>query len=85
MCGVSLTSRCVCLEFTNLRMDPFERAQHEAMSYTEWKFRRMYVMVPAQAIVRNFLTTFQDFPPRQKPGSFSLDRVLEELQEGQPK
>ena len=72
-------------EFTNLRMDPFERAQHEAMSYTEWKFRRMFVMVPAQAIVRNFLTTFQDFPPRQKPGSFSLDRVLEELQQGQPK
>ena len=71
--------------FTNLRRDPFERAQHEAMNYMKWKFERLYLLVPAQALVRNFLVTFQEFPPRQKPGSFSLDRVLEELQEGQPK
>jgi arylsulfatase len=55
------------------------------MDYMKWKFERLYVLVPAQAIVRNFLVTFQEFPPRQKPGSFSLDRVLEELQQGQPK
>jgi arylsulfatase len=24
--------------------------------------------------------TFGEYPPRQKPGSFSLDRVMEELQ-----
>jgi arylsulfatase len=68
-----------------LRMDPFERAQDEAISYGEWSFNRLFLLVPAQVIVRNFLTTFQEFPPRQKPGSFSLDRVLEELEEGQPK
>ena len=68
-----------------LRMDPFERAQDEAISYGEWSFNRLFLLVPAQVIVRNFLMTFQEFPPRQKPGSFSLDRVLEELQEGQPK
>ena len=34
---------------------------------------------------RDVLVTFRDFPPRQKPGSFSLDRVLEEMQEGQPR
>jgi len=45
----------------------------------------MFVLVPAQAIVRNFLTTFQEYGPRQKPGSFSLDRVLDELMKGQPK
>ncbi|MEJ2140357.1 MAG: arylsulfatase [Gammaproteobacteria bacterium] len=72
-------------QVTNLRRDPFERAQHEAMGFMQWKFERLYVLVPAQAIVRNFLQTFQEFPPRQKPGSFSLDRVLEELSEGQPK
>jgi len=72
-------------QFTNLRMDPFERAAHEAMSYTQWKFERLFVMVPAQVVVRDFLTTFVEFPPRQRPGSFSLDRVLEELQQGQPK
>jgi arylsulfatase len=69
----------------NLRMDPFERAHEESMLYDKWGAERLFVLVPAQAIVGGFLTTFRDFPPRQKPGSFSLDRVLEELQEGQPK
>jgi arylsulfatase A-like enzyme len=69
----------------NLRMDPFERAHHESMLYDKWGFDRLFVLVPAQAIVGNFLKTFVEFPPRQKPGSFSLDRVMEELQQGQPK
>ena len=69
----------------NLRMDPFEKAQEESISYDKWSFERLFVLVPAQAVVKEFLQTFQEFPPRQKPGSFSLDRVLEELQEGQPK
>lgn len=69
----------------NIRMDPFERAQHESMLYGKWVFDRLFVLVPAQAIVGEFLSTFVEYPPRQKPGSFSLDRVLEELQQGQPK
>ncbi len=69
----------------NLRMDPFERAQDESMLYDVWGFDHLFLLVPAQAYVRNFLMTFQEFPPRQKPGSFSLDRVMEELQQGQPK
>jgi hypothetical protein len=43
------------------------------------------LLVPAQAFVGQFLATFAEFPPRQKPGSFSLDRVMEELAEGRPK
>ncbi len=69
----------------NLRMDPFERAQHESISYDKWSFDHLFLLVPAQVVARNFLATFNEFPPRQKPGSFSLDRVLEELEEGQPK
>ena len=69
----------------NLRMDPFERASHESMLYDQWGFDHLFILVPAQAYVGNFLKTFQAFPPRQKPGSFSLDRVMEELQQGQPK
>lgn len=34
----------------------------------------------AQAYVGQFLATFQDFPPRQKPASFSIDQVMEKLQ-----
>ncbi|TDJ34790.1 MAG: arylsulfatase [Gammaproteobacteria bacterium] len=69
----------------NVRMDPFERAHHESMNYGHWFFDRLFVLVPAQAIVGEFLATFREYPPRQKPGSFSLDRVLEELQQGQPR
>jgi arylsulfatase len=64
----------------NLRMDPLERAHHESMLYDEWGFNRLFVLVPAQAFVGQFLATFQEYPPRQKPGTFSLDRVLESLQ-----
>ena len=71
--------------YTNLRMDPFERAAEEGIDYEHWAFDRLFVLVPAQVIVKNFLQTFIEYPPRQKPGSFSLDRVLEELQQGQPR
>ncbi len=67
---------------TNLKRDPFERAHYEAIGFDEWGFNRLFVMVPAQTVVGEFLGTFKEYPPRQKPGSFSLDRVLEELQNG---
>ena len=63
-------------------MDPFERAQDEAIGFDAWGIDHLFVLMPAQAFVGEFLRTFQEFPPRQKPGSFSLDRVLEELQDG---
>lgn len=66
----------------NLRTDPFERADHEAADYPRWRAERIFLLVPAQAFVGQFLQTFREFPPRQKPGSFSLDQVLEKLQEG---
>ena len=37
------------------------------------------MLVPAQAYVAQFLETFQEFPPRQKAASFSLDQVMEKL------
>jgi arylsulfatase len=39
----------------------------------------MFVLVPAQTYVAQFLETFKEFPPRQKPASFSIDQVLEKL------
>jgi arylsulfatase len=36
--------------------------------------------VPAQAYVAKFLETFKEFPPRQKPGSFSIDQVMDNMQ-----
>jgi arylsulfatase A-like enzyme len=67
----------------NLRMDPFERAREEdAMGYQRWWIEHMYVIAPASAYVGQWLQSFRDFPPRQKPGSFNLDRVMEAVTAG---
>jgi len=66
----------------NIRSDPFENGD-EAMFYQKWQADRMFVLVPAQAIVGEFLKTFQDFPPRQKPSSFSIDDALEQARESE--
>src|SRR6478752_3018747 len=63
----------------NLRSDPFERAEHEAGGYDKWFVEHAFVLVPAQAIVGQHLATFREFPPRQKPGSFSVDQAMEML------
>ena len=63
---------------TNLRMDPFERAEHEhAMGYQRWFMDRMFLIAPAGAYVGQWLQSLREFPPRQKPGSFNLERVME--------
>lgn len=65
---------------TNLRMDPFERAEAEnAMGYQRWWAERMFLFAPAGAYVGNWLQSFKEFPPRQKPGSFNLDHVMESV------
>lgn len=68
---------------TNLRMDPFERAEHEnAMGYQRWWVDHMFVFAPAGAYIGQWLQSFKEFPPRQKPGSFNLDRVMEAVTKG---
>ncbi|WP_254054631.1 arylsulfatase [Roseovarius sp. EL26] len=67
----------------DLYSDPFERAPEEAAGYAAWRLERLYLLVPAQAFVGKFLSTFQDYPPRQKPASFSIDQVLSTLQSNQ--
>ncbi len=66
----------------NLRSDPFETADHEGMDYERWRAEHAFVLLPAQEYVGQFLATFKAFPPSQKPGSFSIDQVLESLQSG---
>jgi len=69
---------------TNLRMDPFERAEAEhAMGYQRWWIERMFAFAPAGAYVAQWLQSFREFPPRQKPGSFNLERVMEAVTQPQ--
>jgi arylsulfatase len=63
----------------NVRRDPYERATITSNTYYDWALDRAFLLVPAQAYVGNFLATFQEFPPRQKAASFSLDQVMEKL------
>jgi arylsulfatase len=66
----------------NLRTDPFERATEDAdIFYAKWKADRAFLLVPAQAIVGEFLATFKEFPPRQRPASFSIDQALEKARQ----
>ena len=66
----------------NLRRDPFERANLTSNTYWDWYIDHAYFLVPAQFYVGQFLQTFVEYPPRQKAASFSLEQVLEKLQEG---
>jgi len=65
----------------NLRRDPYERAEITSNTYYDWLLDRAYLLVPAQAYVGQFLMTFEDYPPRQKAASFSLDDVMQQLSE----
>jgi arylsulfatase len=63
----------------NLRTDPFERADITSNTYYDWLIDRVFLLVPAQDIVANMLATFQEFPPRQKAASFTVDQVMDRL------
>jgi arylsulfatase len=68
-------------KFFNLRTDPFERADITSNTYWDWMIDHAYIMYAAQFLVRQFLETFQEFPPRMKPASFSIDQVLEKMEQ----
>ena len=57
---------------------PLELAEHEAGAYEKWLIEHLFVLVP-QAIVARRLGTFQEFPPRQKPDSFSIGEAMDML------
>ena len=53
----------------NLRADPFERGP-DSIYYADWTAHRMFLLVPAQAFVGQWLESFKDFPPRTVQGFF---------------
>jgi len=62
----------------DLRSDPFERGE-ESFSYNQWFVEHVPYQYLAQAVVHEWLESFKEFPPRQKPASFSIDQILEKL------
>jgi hypothetical protein len=63
----------------NLRTDPFERADTTSNMYWDWFINKGYMLMASQAIVAEFLATFEAFPPRQKAASFTIDQALEKM------
>jgi arylsulfatase A-like enzyme len=69
----------------NLRTDPYERADITSNTYYDWLMDHVFLLVPAQAYVAQFLGTFKEYPQRQKAASFNLDEVIQKMSEGHGK
>jgi arylsulfatase len=65
----------------DLRMDPFERGDTDSNNYNEWWSRNAFLLAGMQAYAAQKAQTLAEFPPRQRPASFNLDQVLEQLKE----
>jgi arylsulfatase len=47
----------------NLRADPYEKAMFEGeMGYLRWYADNMWIFVPIQGVIKNFLQTIPDYP-----------------------
>jgi arylsulfatase A-like enzyme len=64
----------------NLRRDPFERADFNSNTYWDWMVDHVPQMYLMQEVVAGQIAAFAKFPPRQKPASFNLDGVMEQVQ-----
>ena len=65
----------------NLRADPYERADITSNTYYDWLMSAgASVFLAGPAVVSQFLATFKEFPPSQRPASFSIDQVMEKVQ-----
>ena len=65
----------------NLRTDPYERADITSNTYYDWFIEHVFLLVPAQDYVGQFLATFREYPQRQKAPTFNMDEVLAKLKE----
>ncbi len=70
-------------KLVNLRTDPFEEADNSSMFYQKWRADRVFILVPAGAIVAQYMKTLMEFPPRQSPESWSPGAVMEKLRRHQ--
>jgi arylsulfatase len=62
----------------NLRRDPFERADTDSNSYNLWWDKKVgSVGMLGMGAVTKFVGSLQQFPPRQRPGTFTVDQIME--------
>jgi len=63
----------------NLRTDPYERADITSNTYYDWLIDHVFLMVPAQQLIGQFIATFKAFPPRQKAASFTIGEMMDKF------
>ena len=63
----------------NLRTDPYEFADTTSNTYYDWFFHNAYFIYAAQTGAAMFVETFKEFPPIQKPGSFTIDDAISKM------
>jgi len=64
----------------DLRADPYERADITSNTYWDWYVSNPAAFLGSQPVVAKFLATFKDYPPSQRPSSFSIDQIVEKMQ-----
>lgn len=67
-------------KFFDLRADPFERGE-ESFKYNDWFVENLPLQYAAPPLLMKWIESFKEFPPRQKPASFSIDQVMEKMTE----
>jgi arylsulfatase A-like enzyme len=64
----------------NLRADPYERADITSNTYYDWLMSDgAGVFIAAPAVAAQFLDSFKEYPPSQRPSSFSIDQIVEKM------
>jgi len=56
-------------------MDPYERADVVSDQFYDWNTKNVYLAGVAVTKSAKFLETFIEYPPSQKPASFSIDQI----------
>jgi arylsulfatase A-like enzyme len=62
----------------NLRRDPFELADQNSNTYWDWMIDKAPQGYKGMAAMAMFLSTFKEYPPSQKPDSWSIDKFTEQ-------
>ena len=66
--------------FFNLRTDPYEYATITSNTYWDWLMDRAFLLYPMGNVVGPMLKSFDEFPPAQKPGSFTIGQAFKMFQ-----
>ena len=64
----------------NLRTDPYETSIDSGL-YARFFADQLWLFVPTQQEVGKWLMTFREFPPRQATASFTIDRMMQQMQQ----